>query len=418
MSEKRRALGRGLGALIPSGAPATDRPVDVFFRERDGVPAAGSEGVGSTMTITDAGVVAGQNGATVHEAPPADDGTSLQPVPGAEFAEIPHRRDPAQPAPAAHRLRRGRPGRARALHPRDRRAPARRRTPGPRRRPRRRGALRAHHGRAAVAGLPRGGQGHRPGHHPDDGGGRPPARRAAREPPPQPAERARGGRGLPAAARRLRLHPGGARPADRPVATADQQHAAPAQAPARSSPAVSRPACSAQATPRALLALPDAAAMERLAQRIVAEGLSVRTVEEIVTLGDGDTPPARRNPAGRWPSPPARRPRRRPVRPPRDAGAHRAGPAQGPPHRGVRLRRGPQPHPRRDAPARGAGLTDAGRATRSTRRRHPPAQDEPRRQEARITLLDNVIRASAHRAELSRGRPRARGGAWASAWRR
>lgn len=38
---------------------------------------------------------------------------------------------------------------------------------------------------------------------------------------------------------------------------------------------------------RALLGLDDAAAMERLAQRIVAEGLSVRTVEEIVALGDG-----------------------------------------------------------------------------------------------------------------------------------
>jgi ParB family transcriptional regulator, chromosome partitioning protein len=47
---------------------------------------------------------------------------------------------------------------------------------------------------------------------------------------------------------------------------------------------------------RALLALPDSGAMERLAQRIVAEGLSVRTVEEIVTLGDGDSPPARRAP--------------------------------------------------------------------------------------------------------------------------
>ena len=44
---------------------------------------------------------------------------------------------------------------------------------------------------------------------------------------------------------------------------------------------------------RALLALPDPAAMERLAQRIVAEGLSVRAVEEIVTLGD-DAKPARR----------------------------------------------------------------------------------------------------------------------------
>jgi ParB family chromosome partitioning protein len=39
---------------------------------------------------------------------------------------------------------------------------------------------------------------------------------------------------------------------------------------------------------RALLALPDAGAMERLAQRIVAEGLSVRAVEEIVTLGGVD----------------------------------------------------------------------------------------------------------------------------------
>ena len=36
---------------------------------------------------------------------------------------------------------------------------------------------------------------------------------------------------------------------------------------------------------RALLALEDASSMERLAQRIVAEGLSVRSVEEIVALG-------------------------------------------------------------------------------------------------------------------------------------
>jgi ParB family chromosome partitioning protein len=46
---------------------------------------------------------------------------------------------------------------------------------------------------------------------------------------------------------------------------------------------------------RALLGLEDAAAMERLAQRIVAEGLSVRAVEEIVALGDGTvTKPAKR----------------------------------------------------------------------------------------------------------------------------
>ncbi|MDQ2757277.1 MAG: ParB/RepB/Spo0J family partition protein [Actinomycetota bacterium] len=50
---------------------------------------------------------------------------------------------------------------------------------------------------------------------------------------------------------------------------------------------------------RALLGLDDAAAMERLAQRIVAEGLSVRSVEEIVSLGgDPGVRPARRPRAG------------------------------------------------------------------------------------------------------------------------
>ena len=49
---------------------------------------------------------------------------------------------------------------------------------------------------------------------------------------------------------------------------------------------------------RALLALPDAAAMERLAQRIVAEGLSVRSTEEIVSLG-GQQEKAKRASASR-----------------------------------------------------------------------------------------------------------------------
>ncbi|NNG38437.1 ParB/RepB/Spo0J family partition protein [Flexivirga sp. ID2601S] len=48
---------------------------------------------------------------------------------------------------------------------------------------------------------------------------------------------------------------------------------------------------------RALLGLPDAAAMERLAQRIVAEGLSVRSTEEIVALG-GDKEKVSRRRAG------------------------------------------------------------------------------------------------------------------------
>src|SRR5690606_32790439 len=47
---------------------------------------------------------------------------------------------------------------------------------------------------------------------------------------------------------------------------------------------------------RALLGRSDGAAMERLAQRIVAEGLSVRATEEIVTLGGDDAPAPRRRP--------------------------------------------------------------------------------------------------------------------------
>jgi ParB family chromosome partitioning protein len=49
---------------------------------------------------------------------------------------------------------------------------------------------------------------------------------------------------------------------------------------------------------RALLGLADGASMERLAQRIVAEGLSVRNVEEIVTVGGDDAPRARKPRAG------------------------------------------------------------------------------------------------------------------------
>ena len=51
---------------------------------------------------------------------------------------------------------------------------------------------------------------------------------------------------------------------------------------------------------RALLGLTDRDAMERLAQRIVAEGLSVRNVEEIVALGDEETPRVRKPRAGAY----------------------------------------------------------------------------------------------------------------------
>ena len=45
---------------------------------------------------------------------------------------------------------------------------------------------------------------------------------------------------------------------------------------------------------RAILSLGDPAAMERVAQRVVAENLSVRAVEELVALGEGEAPKATR----------------------------------------------------------------------------------------------------------------------------
>jgi ParB family chromosome partitioning protein len=58
---------------------------------------------------------------------------------------------------------------------------------------------------------------------------------------------------------------------------------------------------------RALLSLEDPQAQERLAQRIVAEGLSVRAVEEIVAVGDDTPARTPRRPAASKPVAPALR---------------------------------------------------------------------------------------------------------------
>ncbi|WP_214107904.1 ParB/RepB/Spo0J family partition protein [Acrocarpospora catenulata] len=58
---------------------------------------------------------------------------------------------------------------------------------------------------------------------------------------------------------------------------------------------------------RALLPLEDPVAQERLAARIVAEGMTVRTVEEIVSLGDAKSGPAPRKPRAKQPTAPALR---------------------------------------------------------------------------------------------------------------
>ena len=134
MSEKRRGLGRGLGALIPSNAapvtrPLGDRPVDVFFPGRegdlgpDGAGMPGADVTPSTLTVLPGGRVSGGEAAGVPAArlapapgtpvgfpgplgsvaplpatAPADG--DLVPVPGATFAELPvHsiRPNPKQP---------------------------------------------------------------------------------------------------------------------------------------------------------------------------------------------------------------------------------------------------------------------------------------------------------------------------------
>lgn len=58
---------------------------------------------------------------------------------------------------------------------------------------------------------------------------------------------------------------------------------------------------------RALLALDDPERQDQLAQRIVAEGLSVRAVEEIIALGDADAQPKPRRTQGKQPVAPALR---------------------------------------------------------------------------------------------------------------
>ncbi len=82
MAEKRRGLGRGLGALIPT-SPGGDRPVDVFFP--------------GTVAETPAG---GEAGTGDDRATSPQTETDLLPVPGAHFAEIPLasvRPNPRQP---------------------------------------------------------------------------------------------------------------------------------------------------------------------------------------------------------------------------------------------------------------------------------------------------------------------------------
>jgi ParB family transcriptional regulator, chromosome partitioning protein len=97
VSEKRRALGRGLGALIPSGSTTsvTERPVDVFFKDRDR-PAGPADVSGVTE------MPASTTETAASTVPPDDEIATpeLAPVPGATYAEVPLdaiRPNPRQP---------------------------------------------------------------------------------------------------------------------------------------------------------------------------------------------------------------------------------------------------------------------------------------------------------------------------------
>src|SRR4051812_16634397 len=109
MAEKRRALGRGLGALIPS-APSTGagRPVDVFFTEQKQEPAnlpapapsedaapersshVNAESVPAEVSASEGTEAAPESGPEPASSPTPSDaaGIGLTPVPGAEFAEL------------------------------------------------------------------------------------------------------------------------------------------------------------------------------------------------------------------------------------------------------------------------------------------------------------------------------------------
>lgn len=318
MSDKRRALGRGLGALIPQASTTTtlNRPVDVFFAERsevvDGTLERTSEDGDKPLTsgnaVGDAGGRAGdasrdgegQEGDSLageHESeasPEAVDGPSLRPVPGAEFAEValdditPNPRQPrsvfdeddmAELVASIREIGVLQPVVVRRNPSTEEGAPAFELIMGERRWRASREA-----GNRTVPAIIKGTADehllrdallenlHRSELNPleeaaayrqllDDFG-------CSHE-----ELAARIGRSRPQISNTLRLlnlPPLVARRVAAGVLSAG--HA------------------------RALLSLPDGAAMERLAQRIVAEGLSVRSVEEIVALGDDDTPPARRRP--------------------------------------------------------------------------------------------------------------------------
>ena len=307
MSEKRRALGRGLGALIPSGTGTAERPVDVFFRDQDRPVApvadpveAGSDGSG-----------AGDGTDTRREGPAADaagdaaaddDGSALRPVPGAEFAEIPLdqiRPNPRQPrtvfdedeleelVSSIREIGVLQPVVVRRVPEEARDGEVRYELIMGERRWR---ASRAA-GKDVVPAIIKVTE-------EDD---------LLRDALLENLHRSQLNALEEAAAYQQLLDDFGCTQEElgRRIHRSRPQISNTLRL-LKLPPAVQRRVAAGVLSAghaRALLGLPDAAAMERMAQRIVAEGLSVRTVEELVTLGDDASPAARRapRPGGRRP---------------------------------------------------------------------------------------------------------------------
>jgi ParB family chromosome partitioning protein len=289
MSEKRRALGRGLGALIPSGTATADRPVDVFFRDQDR-PAS---------TDAPTPMEGSRNGETAGQEPAADAapevGTDLQPVPGAEFAEIPL--DQIRPNPRQPRTVFDEDELEELVHSIQEI-----------------GVLQP----VVVRRVPPGTEDGEVRYELIMGERRWRASRAAGKDVVPAIIKATEEDDLLRDALLENLHRSQLNALEE--AAAYQQllddfgctQEELARRIHRSRPQISNTLRLLKLPPlvqrrvaagvlsaghaRALLGLPDAAAMERMAQRIVAEGLSVRTVEELVTLGGDEAPAARRAP--------------------------------------------------------------------------------------------------------------------------
>ena len=304
MSEKRRALGRGLGALIPSGTAVSERPVDVFFKDREGAaPPVDGATPGEPPAPSANGVPAGEGPSAPEVTEPGTiDGQALQPVPGAEFAEVPL--DAIRPNPRQPRTVFDEDDLAELVH-----------------------SIREIGVLQPVVVRPI------PGAAADDairyelimGERRWRASREAGKDTVPAIVRVTEEDDLLRDALLENLHRSQLNALEE--AAAYQQllddfgctQEELAQRIGRSRPQISNTLRLLKLPPvvarrvaagvlsaghaRALLGMGDAAAMERLAQRIVAEGLSVRTVEELVALGDDETPAARRAPR-----PGARRP--------------------------------------------------------------------------------------------------------------